>query len=114
MVDKNGIIIDANPAFQIMLDYAREEMVHRFINDAVSIEDIERNNSNFKQFADGTTDHYRMELRYVRKDNSEIWARLAMSAIRGDSGDLLFAIGMVEDITAMKRPKPIWSKQSCR
>jgi PAS domain S-box-containing protein len=103
MIDKNGIIIDVNPAFQIILGYTREEMIHRFISDITSVEDIDRSNNNFNQMVDGTTDHYRMEIRYVRKDNCIVWARLAMSAVRASDGGLLYAICMVEDITEMKQ-----------
>jgi PAS domain S-box-containing protein len=99
MVDKNGIIIDANTTLIDMLGYSREEIVHRSIDDIIYNEDIDTGHEQFKKMVDHETDHYKVELRYQRKDGSILWVRLTESAVRISSGELYFGVGMVEDIT---------------
>jgi PAS domain S-box-containing protein len=42
---------------------------------------------------------YRVEKRYFRKDGAIIWAHLTATAIRDGSGNALFGLAMIEDIT---------------
>ena len=103
MADKNGIIIDINNALLNMLGYKREELIHRSITDITHPDDISKNMAYFNRIVSGEIDHYKIEKRYLRKDNSIVSARLTTSAVRDIKGELSFAIGMVEDITERKK-----------
>jgi two-component system NtrC family sensor kinase len=46
---------------------------------------------------------HRSEGRYVRKDGRAIWVNLMASLVRGEDGEPLFAIAMVEDVTERKQ-----------
>ena len=51
---------------------------------------------------DGKFDRYQIKKRYVRKDGEMRSARVTVSALRAPSGELQFAVAMVEDITSQE------------
>jgi PAS domain S-box-containing protein len=50
----------------------------------------------------GQRDTYQLEKRFIRKDNSLVWARLAASVVRDEAGTPHYGIGVVVDITERK------------
>jgi PAS domain S-box-containing protein len=103
VLDRNGDIVDANPAFAAMVGYAKDELVgkhHSFNNHP---DETAASADHLARLVAGALSTYCREKRYRRKDGETIWGRLTMSVIgRGADEPELF-LGMVEDITEKKR-----------
>ena len=102
LVDKNGRIVECNPALQQMLGYSLEELVNQMFTVFVLPEDADRCKALFRELVHGEQDSYRSEKKYIRKDGQMAWGRLNVSVVRGTTAEY-FAICMVEDITEQKQ-----------
>jgi PAS domain S-box-containing protein len=103
LVDKEGYLLDSNPALQEMLGYQKEELYRMPFLDIFHPEDRERSTNLFKDMVEGKRDSYRRERRFLRKDGHLVWGQLTVSLVRDAGGDPQFAMAMVEDITKRKQ-----------
>ena len=101
--DLQGRIVQVNRALQTMLGYTAEEMCGRRFTDFAHAEDATLSWEPFQELVRGGIDRYEMEQRFVHKNGSIVWGKLAVSLIRDVDGQPQFAIGMGEDITARKQ-----------
>ncbi|BBA35357.1 signal transduction protein [Methylocaldum marinum] len=99
LLDENGRIRECNSAFQDMLGFDAEELHNRVIFELSYPEDFEISVQRFKGLVEGRYRHYRLEKRFVRKDRTVVWVRKIVSGTYGFSGELQFAVDMIEDIT---------------
>ncbi|TXH90219.1 MAG: EAL domain-containing protein [Rhodoferax sp.] len=65
-------------------------------------DDLQDNLQGVQRLVAGEAGHYAIEKRYVHKDGSLVWARLATVAVRNPDGSLRFMVAVVHDITARK------------
>ncbi len=98
-----GQILRANPRACEMLGYAAEELRGLSFVDITHPDDVARNAVLFGQMASGRLDHYRFEKRYRRRDGEYLWADLSASLRRTASGDPLYMIGVLKDISEKKQ-----------
>jgi PAS domain S-box-containing protein len=103
LVDKNGRIVECNPALQELLGYTLAELVNQEFTVFVLPEDADRCKALFREMVHGKKDSYRAEKKYVRRDGSVVWGRLHVSLIRGATVEEYLAICMIEDITEQKQ-----------
>jgi len=94
-----GETLESNPALRRMLGYSEKELRGMVRSDYTHPEDTGRDAELYRQLLAGERDSFRMEKRYVRKDDSVMWGRLSVSRIEGAEGEPAFAVGVVEDIT---------------
>ncbi len=99
----DGKIIDSNAALQTMLGYSAAELKQMTFKQLTHPEDIAADLDLFNQMIAGARDHYQMEKRHIRKDGQPLWVRLTNSLVRDGAGNPQFSIGMVEDISDLKR-----------
>ncbi len=98
-----GMIISANPAFEKMIGYSKEELLKMRVSEISIAEDNLKNLEFRQQVIDGEINSFEMEKRYVRKDGSILWGRLSVAHTSKQwSGDKFF-IGQIQDITERKR-----------
>ena len=102
-VDHQGHPVDSNPALQQMLGYSAEELRRMVFTDFTHPDDADTDMALYQELITGQRDHYAMEKRYYTKDGQLLWGHLTVSLVRSADGDPLFAIGMVENITARKQ-----------
>ncbi len=86
-----------------MLGYSADEFSAMTFVDITHPDDVEADWNLFQELLAGARESYQIEKRYVRKDGQVVWGRLTASFVRGGSGEPLFGIGMVEDISERKR-----------
>ncbi len=103
LVDRDGHIVESNPALQKMLGYAQEEMLNRAFTDFIKPDDSERCKILFKELVEGNRESYQVEKPYTRKDGREAWGRLSVSPFQGTRQQDQFAVVMVEDVTDQKQ-----------
>lgn len=102
LVDLEGRPVEVNPALAAMLGYSEPELASRTFVEFTHPDDAELDLSLFMELVRDRRRHYRIEKRYVHKNGSIVWGRLAVSAIRDEEGQVQHLIGLVEDITEHK------------
>ena len=99
LIDKQGRVIEGNPALLAMLGYAPEELRGMEFTRINHPENAESSWKNFQKLLTGNQDVCRVETRYIRKDGWIGWGRQSISLVREAGGKPQFAIALFEDIT---------------
>jgi diguanylate cyclase (GGDEF)-like protein/PAS domain S-box-containing protein len=108
----DGRLMQVNHALCSMLGYKKDELEKLNIRDITHPDDAASSLAKIKQLLDGELDYYRSEKRYLRKDGQVVWAQLASSIERDDSGAPIHLIGQIEDITERKQAEASLRKLS--
>jgi len=104
IVGLDGRILQTNPAFAVMLGYSRPEIEALTFFQITHPDDLHIGRETMESMRAGTVDAFHFEKRYLRKDGTPIWARLAGSVIRDEkSGRPLYLVSQIEDIDARKQ-----------
>ena len=103
LVDKNGRVVEGNPALQQMLGYSLTELVNQVFTVFILPDDASRCKALFRELVQGKQDSYQVEKKYIRQDGRTAWGRLNVSLIRGAKVEDHLAVCMIEDITAQKQ-----------
>ncbi|MEE9540901.1 MAG: PAS domain S-box protein, partial [Candidatus Thorarchaeota archaeon] len=102
-VGLDGAILQGNSSLALMLGYETDELVGINVFDISTPEDEETERRFSQELLQGSRDSYEMEKRFIRKDGEEIWGILSVSVVSNLSGEPIFTIGMVENITPRKK-----------
>ena len=102
LLNTNSVVIEVNPALERILGYSANEIKNIGISNITHIDDIENDSRLFDDLIEGNIDSYKIEKRYIRKDNKVIWANAMLSYIQNVGEDFQFIIAMIEDITQQK------------
>jgi diguanylate cyclase (GGDEF)-like protein len=65
-------------------------------------EHVDRDQASLAELTDGEIDSYEREQRYVRRDGTLLWGRLAVSVVRDVEGAPLYFVIQIEDITEFR------------
>ncbi|GAB4317527.1 MAG: hypothetical protein Kow0074_06170 [Candidatus Zixiibacteriota bacterium] len=99
----DGRLQQCNSALERLLGYSRDELMSMTLRDVTHPEDLENDWSEFQKVMTGARDGYKLEKRFITKDQRTVWVNLTASMARTGDGDPGVLIGMVEDITERKR-----------
>ncbi|MGH7551625.1 MAG: PAS domain S-box protein, partial [Longimicrobiales bacterium] len=102
LVDVVGRPVASNPALQEMLGFSEEEMARLPFTEFTHPDDAAADWQLFQELITGKRETYRIETRFIRKDGSVFWGLLNTSVVRDSGGNVLYVIGLVEDITERK------------
>ena len=102
VVSEDGKFIDANFPLQEMLGYSRHELVGRPIAQVSHPDDVSASRSLLQELVTGQRTTYRMAKRYLRKNGSVFWGRLATTPIPANEDEPGCVIGLVEDISEQR------------
>jgi PAS domain S-box-containing protein len=100
---RDGICIDANPAYCRILGRTREEVVGHAFAEFTHPDDLEAYERNQARLKAGGVSSFQTEKRYVRPDGTVITGILTASLVRDEAGNVLYDIGQLQDITERKR-----------
>lgn len=103
LVDKDGRVVEGNPALQRILGYSLEEIVNQMFTVFLLPDDASRCKALFRELLQGKSESYQAEKKYLRKDGRTAWGRLNVSLIRGARAEDHLAICMIEDISEQKQ-----------
>ncbi len=103
LLDKDGRIVESNPALQRMLGYSLAQFLHKSFTGFILPEDAPRCQVFFRELMEGKRQSYQAEKKYLRKDGQTAWGRLTVSSIQGAEARDQFAICLLEDITDRKQ-----------
>lgn len=91
--------ISVNPAWISMTGYTEEELLQQTVRDITHPDHVSGDLEQMGQLAAGAIPFYRTEKRYIRKDGSTLWGRLMVTPLRDTSGELVYFLAQIEDIT---------------
>jgi PAS domain S-box-containing protein len=91
--------ISVNQRYCEITGYSREEILQLRLEDLTHPDDIAASQDFIQRTRDGEFANYTMEKRYIRKDGIVIWVHLTVSIVRSESGEPLFLVGFIQDIT---------------
>lgn len=103
LVGRDYRLVKVNATMCRMLGYSEEELLGLSFADITHPQDLETDLRLAQQVFAGEIPSYQIEKRYVTKPGGLIWVSLTASVITGETGQPLYGIGMVEEITARKR-----------
>jgi len=112
--DFEGRILEVNPSFSGMLGYGENELVGRDVVDLTHPEDREIEHAKAVEMKEGRLEGFQLQKRYLRRDGRVIWAEIGVSALHDDRGNIVYALGMVEDITDRKRAEEALQRNEAR
>jgi diguanylate cyclase (GGDEF)-like protein/PAS domain S-box-containing protein len=102
LVALDGRILRANRAMGVLLGRTQEDLTGRSVSHLTHPADLAVSDDHRERLTRGDIDSYRLEKRYVRPDGSIVWAALSVSLVADTSGQPLYLIGQLEDITDRK------------
>jgi len=102
MLDLGHRFVEPNAHLCTMLGYSGEELAATTLEEVTHGEGVEQDLASMDQLTAGEIDSYEREQRYVRRDGTLLWGRLAVSAVRGDDGEPLYFVVQIEDITEFR------------
>jgi PAS domain S-box-containing protein len=103
LVGSNYRFLKVNRALCQMVGYAEAELLQMSFADITYPDDLQSDVDLAEQLFRGELPVYRMQKRYVKKNGDIIWINLTASVIRDHEGSPLYGLGMMEDVTEMKR-----------
>ncbi len=92
-----------NPAFCGLLGYSESELLARSCPAISYLEDLEKEQPYAEAMFRGESNTYQMEKRYVKKNGEIFWGSLTTTAIRNQTGEVVYIFGMVKNITERKQ-----------
>jgi len=98
-----GILVRANRTFCRMSGYTEEELIGKPVIDITHPEDREDTQALGTQVLAGANPGITMEKRYLKKHGGFFWGQIAVTAIHDRGGNVIFVLGIIEDITERKR-----------
>lgn len=102
-VGANGNFILINQKFCDIVGYSQQEMLKLTFQDITHPDDLGPDLNNVQQLLDQDIETYSMEKRYFRKDKSIVWVNLSVSLVQKETGEPLYFIAVVEDISMRKQ-----------
>lgn len=103
MNGKDGHFLDVNPAFVSLFGYSQEELLDMTFADLTHPEDLLIDGDLSEKLFKGEISFSQIRKRYSHKDGSIIWGHLTTTLIKDDKGNVLYAIGMLENITRQRQ-----------
>ena len=99
-LDLSAHVIEANPALSQMLGYEAGALVGRDVGTFMVPDD--RDPELFARLARGEMDSFQLEVRFLSREGSMVWANAIASLVRDAAGRPSFVVAMVEDISMRK------------
>jgi PAS domain S-box-containing protein len=103
LLDRDGRVLVSNDRLAAMLGREGASLSRTPFWDLTHPDDIESGLAAFAELIGGGREIYRTQIRCVRSDGGVVWADLAVSGVRDESGELRQIIAMVADLTDQKR-----------
>ena len=102
LVSPEGKWLRVNRSVCKITGYSEAELLERTFQDITHPDDLDQDLEYVRKMLAGEIDTYQMEKRYFRKDGTIVWILLSVSLVRTKSGEPLFFISQIQDITRQK------------
>jgi len=95
--------VRVNEAICAITGRTREELMSGKLFRFTHADDIDPDREAFRKQVAGELEFYSVEKRMVRRDGATLWVSVRSSPVRSASGELLYLVRVVQDITERKR-----------
>ena len=95
--------LETNDTLCNIFGYTREELVTLTWKDLTYPEDLKYNEQQYKKLEKGEINNYSFDKRYIRKNGEILHATLSVDAVRHETGEIDYLVGVVRDISERKR-----------
>jgi len=102
-VGLDGRWLLVNQQLCALLGYTQEELLERTFHAVMLTEDLSTAFAHAQSIITGEIQTYQHELRFVRKDGSQIWVNLTVTLVRDCTGMPLYFLAVTEDLTDRKQ-----------
>jgi PAS domain S-box-containing protein len=92
-----------NRALCEMMGYTKEEMKKVSFDRFIHKDDLEDHLAAGQEFFDNQRSSFKREARYLKKGGEPMWGNLTVERIEDSTGQMLFVLGMLEDISERRR-----------
>ncbi|NCA85585.1 MAG: PAS domain S-box protein [Clostridia bacterium] len=99
VVDDSGKILQINNALVQMFGYSREELLEMNIFDVTYPDDRIKSEQSLANISESSSQTYRIEKRYVRKNGEVFWADLSVTQFNDIGSNRKLVIGTIIDIS---------------
>ncbi len=103
VIDKDAKPVRVNEELSKILGYTKDELMELTYRDITHPDDIEKTRIKVEQLLSGKIPNYTLEKRFIRKDKKVIWVNISATVIRDKKENVMYGIGLVEDITVRKK-----------
>jgi PAS domain S-box-containing protein len=103
LVSPEGKWLRVNHSVCEITGYTEAELLERTFQDITHAEDLDADLANVEKMLAGEIKTYQMEKRYLHKNGSIVSVLLSVSLVRNKSGEPLFFISQIQDITRQKK-----------
>ena len=110
LLTPTGIIMRANPKFCHITGYDEPELAGSSFLDITHKEDALKDRSNLERMLKGEIGTYSTEKRYMKKDGRNVWVNLSATLVRGNGGEPLNIISIVQDVSERKEAEELLRK----
>lgn len=98
----DGTVLQANQALADMLGYPQQELVGMHFSAYTHPDDHNTGITAIAKLANGHSDNYTCEKRYITKSGKIMWGQISISRMHEPHSGKQYNIGVVQDITARK------------
>ena len=105
LVDLSHRFVEPNKRLCQMLGYSADELTKLTFQDVTHADDVSLDMALLDQLVAGEIDSYELEKRYVQRDGSLLWGRLAVSVLRDETGGLAYFVSQIEDVTEVRKAR---------
>jgi diguanylate cyclase (GGDEF)-like protein/PAS domain S-box-containing protein len=102
IVSPEGRWLRVNRSLAEMTGYDQERLSSMSFREITHPEDLPKDRPALEALLDGSRERFQTEQRYLHAEGHPIWVSLNMSAVRDASGELLYLISQMQDITERK------------
>jgi two-component system cell cycle sensor histidine kinase/response regulator CckA len=102
-VGKDYRILKVNNALCQLLGYSEAELLQLSFPEITHPDDVQADLESAERLFRREIPFYRMRKRYVKKNGEIMWANLNATIFRDQESEPMYGLGMVEDITEVKR-----------
>lgn len=114
LLDKEGRFIEVNQSFSDLVGYPAEELWSKKLNDIAFSEDTALVEEMFGRIFSGEKESGQLIKRYLHKKGFLIWTLITAVAVRKDSGELMFVVVQVQDISRRRTLENILREKNSR
>ncbi|HXD45732.1 MAG TPA: PAS domain S-box protein [Pseudolabrys sp.] len=101
-VAPDGHFLRVNEAICGITGRSREDLLSSRLFRYTHADDVDPDRASFRKQVDGELEFYSIEKRLVRPDGRDIWVSVRSSPVRAASGELLYVVRVVQDISERK------------
>ncbi len=103
LVGKDYHFLKVNGALCQMVGYSETELLQMSFADITHPDDLRANVELAAKLFKREIPFYQLQKRYVRKNGEIIWIKLTASVLRDQRDEALYGLGMIEDMTEIRR-----------